>query len=1050
MLKGEEPHFPLRIFITSRPIGDMKRLQDSLQTTAKIWSVDIDKKDILNDIRCYVKSRMESIALADAASVEALTAAILLKSHASFLWVRLVLDEMERVYTNASRMEILNTIPEGMKPYYDRAMGRIEANTREKHIAKAIFTWIVGSTRGLDVSEIGEALQHDILADVLQSAAAIEGLCGNLVSVGSSNLVELIHPTAREFLLSDAGEFTVSLPKAHERIALACLKLLCGSALRPPRTARSLHKERLTLSPLTKYAIMNFSDHICAAAFENDEILLEMDRFLKTNILSWIERVAMMGNHHNLLRACKNLRAYADGRAKYGSGMNNEVHNVDNWATDLNRIVTHFGEPLLKQPSSIYFLIPPMCPTNTAISRQSVKRVGGLALTGYRAPTWDDCIANISFQEDTAAVVSCGESVFAVGTECCIVNFYNQRSFQHEGSIRLAHPIDLVHLTDNFIVSCTTRAIVFQDMHGHIIWESRLRVRCIYLTASETHVIGILGHGHLIKWDRATGEIVEDTTLQYRNDDVGTMQNYIRSRVPQFAAISPDFEVMALSYCDGTVCMWDTVDAELLEWAKDDINRVASKLIFNPNPSIPLLLIIYSDHALSLYDTWSTELVQSHIPTSPAGFMSASCSPDGHTLATADTQGNMNIWDFETLSILYHIRTSYVPFRILSFTSDGSSILDVTDWTMRVWSPSVLVRNTLEQVTSISDDAAQLPMTQGEYGRDGPAKIVVLEVHPTLPIAVAGKNDGSLIVFLTKDGTVTEIYRHAKKVTDVVISGEGIIASCDVNNVLLVGRYTHRTGSFAPIERLNGTTMDSRVRQLCFSLDGTLLLVSTPQRDIVYRCRDGSRVGTWDFKSEDRKLWIWVAARESGTELEQFWLIADQKVKRYSAETFPSAIASSETRLCYEMMDGWSETKIVRATWSPKSQMLVMEFTIGQNINTSSVFFIFDTSTVNSAETSMDEFHDLLPRHSKHNRALLGWSSDGNDLIFINSDSWVCSLKLEELKDNVYHRHFYVPRQMCGDLAPMKAANDDIILCNNGEMTAVTNGMKVKYADEWQ
>lgn len=1052
MLKGEKPSFPLRIFITSRPIRDMQRLQKPLKPTSTIVSIDIPMQDSLEDIRCFVKSRVEGMSLEDSSSADELTTIILRKSNACFLWVKLVLDELEGVFTTMSRMEILNTIPEGMIPYYERAMEPIAANSREKHISKAVFTWIVATTRNLDLEEITEALNHDVDADVPQSASAIEGLCGQLALVDSANTVDLIHPTEREFLLSSAGEFTVSLPRAHERIALVCLKLLSGNELRPPRTSRSLAQARPKLSPLLNYAIESFSEHIYAASSENDEVLIALDRFLKTNIFSWIERVVLNGNCHSLLRVCKNLRAYLDRRAKYHSPLSAEVRNIDSWATDLNRLVTQFGEPLLKQPSSIYFIIPPLCPTNTAISRQFGKRTDGLHLFGNRASAWDDCIADISFRDDIAAAVSCGETMFAVGMESGTVSLFNQRSYQLEGTIQHPNPVDVVHISDECIISCTTKAIIMQDMQGNILWENRLRFRCLYLTASDTQVLGISQHGHLIRWDKATGEVEEDQTLQYQNYDVETMHNHSKNRAPQVATISPDFEMVALGYRGGTVSLWDAIDTELIGWAKDDEGRVAAKLMFNPNPNIHLLLIIYSDHGLALYDTWSTEVVQTHKSPNNAGFLSASCSPDGRTLATTDTHGNMNIWDFESLSILYHILSPFPSFRILSFTSDGGSVLDVMDSNMRVWSPSVLVRKTFEEDASISDDATHLPISHGEYERHMDSKIKVLEVHPKLPFVVAGKNNGSIVAFTSqKDGSVSEMYKHADTVTNIAISYDGIIVSSDARNMILARRYNPQRKEATPIAAIDGKKLTTRIKQLCFSTNGEYLLISTSQNDTVYRCRDGSCIGSWDFEPADRLIWHWVAVKDTATSKEHFWLISDRKLSRYSAEQFPAAMEKQGTKLCYTLTAGWQETEIVKALWSPELQALAVEATINLNANKSSVVLVFNTATIDwktsSPETS--EVHDILPCGSKHNRHFLGWGADGSSLTFMNADSWVSSVSISEMEKSTYHRHFFVPRQLCNDLAPVKTAGDDVILCNSGEITAVSNGMKFKYADEW-
>ena len=84
-----------------------------------------------------------------------------------------------------------------------------------------------------------------------------------------------------------------------------------------------------------------------------------------------------------------------------------------------------------------------------------------------------------------------------------------------------------------------------------------------------------------------------------------------------------------------------------------------------------------------MYDTWTGTLVMSNCPDA-TGVMSASCSPDGRSFATADTRGNLQIWDFESLSLLYNLVSPYSPQRLIEFTSDGSSLVDITHSGMRI------------------------------------------------------------------------------------------------------------------------------------------------------------------------------------------------------------------------------------------------------------------------------------------------------------------------------------------------------------------------------
>jgi len=96
MLKGEKPNFSLRIFITSRNVPDVFRLYRSLQLTMSLVSIEILVTDTMHDIGCYIRSRIEGLSLHSTAERDELASNVLRRSNANFLWVRLVLDELEK------------------------------------------------------------------------------------------------------------------------------------------------------------------------------------------------------------------------------------------------------------------------------------------------------------------------------------------------------------------------------------------------------------------------------------------------------------------------------------------------------------------------------------------------------------------------------------------------------------------------------------------------------------------------------------------------------------------------------------------------------------------------------------------------------------------------------------------------------------------------------------------------------------------------------------------------------------------------------------------
>lgn len=1049
MIKGERPNFPLRIFVTSRKIPDMQRLYRPLEVTASLTCMEIPTKASLDDIERYIHSRIENLPIDAVADRQQLAMEVLQRSNACFLWVRLVLDELEQVYSHESILQVLRSIPEGMVPYYERTIGAMAENKMEKHIAKAVLIWAVASSRDLSISELSHALKLDINTVLPSAKSAVEGLCGQLVSVQhDTGLIYLVHPTAREFLLSDkAGEFSVSKPQAHERIALACLKLLSSAEIQPPRNRRLLtqRRDREKQSAFLDYAVTQFAEHIQSASSEADTLLLAIDRFFRTNVLSWIERVAEKGDLHCIIRTSKNLRAYLDRRAKYLSPLSSQVRNVDNWCMDLSRVVARFSLSLLQNPSSIYFLIPPLCPTGSAIHQQFGRRPDGLAVVGFNQVVWDDCIASVIFGEDSiASAVSCGENFIGVGMESGKVSLYNHRSYQKERVLDLKYPIDLVHFTSGMVVACTIRFIMLQDMQGRTIWQKRLRSRCILLTSADNTILAVSQNGHLLKWDILDGTLLDDQLFPYRGYDVDIEPNDHLSKAPSLASISPDMEMLALGYRGGTVCLWELQSGELAGWARDEEDKLASALLFNPNPDIGLLLVIYSNHDLSLYDAWSGSFISTH-NTNGVGVLSASCSPDGRTLATTDTQGNIQIWDFESLTLLYHVWPPPSSFRILNFTSDGSSIADVTDSGMRVWSPASLVRKNTEEDNSVSDDAVQLAVIEGQYETLRTSRITALCSHPSLPVVFAGKFNGEVIVFNTRTGQhKPALYAHAHSatITMLVVNSANVIASSDVHGVVQVWNLDVRQSSTVTCRSLlHNIPLPAQIHQLCFSAKGNYLLIATKCSDLVYSTKESSLVGALDFGSAERESWRWLSPTSEKT-TEHFVLLNNHVLQKYSAENFPSKVDNGSVHLKYELVEGGEEAAIDSAV--VYDDKLILDIHVNSGYVSSAMMFLFDLgeSSNNSEEVkTLKPLNNLLPVLSKR---FIGVSERAKAIIFLHNNSWVSSVGSKGLAENWYTQHFFVPNEYVStssQVLPVKTVDDNIVFCLHGELAVVKNGL---------
>lgn len=1041
----------------------MQRICRSLEPMASISSMEIQKEDSLKDIEYYIQSRTKS-SPADtmgAFAQEDLAGKLLRRSNACFLWVRLVLDELEEVYSRDSMAKALNSIPEGMVPYYERTV-RSMAQKKERHISSAVLVWVVASLRKLTIQELACALELDVKAVLPNAKSAVEGLCGQLVSVDdNSGTIELVHSTAHEFLLSEpAAPFTVVKPQAHERIVLTCLKILCSAELQPPRSQRQLSIQRPKTrkpSALLDYAIHQFSENLYLASSENDELLIQLDRFFRTNILSWIELIARQGSLHPLIRLSKNLKSYLDRRAKYISPLGAEVQNLDSWSTDLSRLATKLGPALLENPDSIYFLIPPLCPSGSAIHQRFAKRLDGLAIVGHVESTWDDCTASVGLGEDSiATAASSGQGLISVGMLSGSIELFDSHSFQKIAVLQANAPVDLVHPMDKGIAACTTKSVLLMTREGQVLWKTRLRFRCILLTSTDQAVVAASECGHVFQWDISTGALLESQLFVYKKpDDDGS--GYDRIKAPHVASISADTDMIALGYIAGTVCIFDISSGGLVCWARDDQIRSMSALLFNPNPNINLLLVIFEDHGLALYDAFSGELVSMRGRPSTTGVLSACCSSEGRTLATMDTLGVLRIWDFEALNLLYHVSTPTGFFSILNFTPDASEIVDVFDSGMRLWGPGVLVRKTNEEDYSISEEATNLPPIEGEYELSRASKITALCVHPVLPMVFVGKQDGQVTAFDTRTGTRTAVlytHAHGAGVARLTVNKNNDLASSDHHCVLQV--WNLGSGQLPTLDNksLRFTAYSaSRIRQICFSANGELLIVGTEQFDRVYSTADGSCLRTIDFKPEERGIWRWLEdpTAEQG---DTFCLLSSHALSKcYTLTKYGRALRRVEDSVIQLETPAGNSTEAIgidSATICPSTKTLIISVRHESGCVLSSDTFLFDLSKGNlpshldSASYSMSlSLSPLSNDTARHCKQFLGVDSHTKRFVFLHVNWWICSADLASLAQREFTQHFFVPREYtsaANEILAVRSADNGIVFGHNGKLTIVKNG----------
>lgn len=301
MISTIESHIPLRIFITSRKTQEIERSFGQLHQN--VIHQELLVSDTVEDIKLFIAARMDRLPIENSASGTTLTNKILTKSNGSFLWVRLVVQELEHTWSEEGVEEVLNEIPADMNLLYMRILENMSKVSRAAKLAKAILTWTVCASRPLTLSEMQCALKLDINETVHSLDKSITSICGQLVFVDQRSRIQMIHQTARDFLLQESldSEFAIEKSEGHMRLAVKCLDLLSGNQL----SASSSQKKKLGIKSvpikdlaLADYASSFFSSHLYKTSSLNSEPWDALYDFLCGNVLSWIEHLAKTGDLH--------------------------------------------------------------------------------------------------------------------------------------------------------------------------------------------------------------------------------------------------------------------------------------------------------------------------------------------------------------------------------------------------------------------------------------------------------------------------------------------------------------------------------------------------------------------------------------------------------------------------------------------------------------------------------------------------------------------------------------------------------------------------------
>ncbi len=1009
---------PIRIMITSRPGSQLERLWAQAKTP--LFEITSGQDGSMRDIELYLRDKC--LHMGTSPAYQDLVSEILSKSNGIFLWASLTISRIQETYSLEDMQVILRETPLEMNDYYRRITWSI-SDSSSADLAKCILKWVTCSPKILSVQELEEATRLDIGRTLTVSPRQLEAMCGHLISIDNRQRVQLTHQTISTFLTDQDSVLRIDKLMSHARVAEVCLQLFCGEDFSPPLRASVRHLDGMpkeTRSPLSDYAVVNFSYHMVHSSPTVDGPLVLLANFLQTNILTWVERVARRKDLTVLHQTTRRLKGYLTRRAKCTSSLESEVRTAEAWTLDISHLLAAFGSNLLVSPSSIHFLVPQLCPRNSIIHRQFAKRKR-VKLIGYTDQDWDDRIACHIFPEDACSIASCSRLI-GVGLGNGEIRLLQSSTFAPVSTLVHGGKVRLLAFNQNgaFLASCSTREVRLWDVGrssstaGEVLWSAVLDfvpTDVAFHPNGDILMLTNAKNSSIVTIKLSDGKRGQDKLLWELSDsDSDENEQAMCGSPAELIRLEPHHKLAAVSYRNAQVAIWDLdLDEKVGVFAKEGFEDVyclppALDMLFNPVLELKLLAISYKDGDVVTCDPWSLEQVCRY-DLQRANIDKLAATSDGRVLAGGDDLGTIHLFLFKTLHPIYRIKRPEEQWHIrdIIFTYDNLRFLDIREQCCNVWEPIGLLLNERgddsssepysEELVSRMPSSASAHLFQ--WGEAITAMVSTLDGK----ILFVGRKDGSIDACNVSTGAVIEKLQFHGPFTEILhldwSDEESILLSSDTTNRCLITRIAF-TGTSSLQHTATGEHRSSSCPSQTFlSPDGKRFLVVTHSA-VVILGSNGEVMSGFQSASDAR----WVNHPSDPNRLLRFhnqvlslhnWSTGEE-ISSMPIDYGPNINRTNlESPTVWVSRKGSSYLACQMASTEPESGAFLT---------------VLDLSLICGSVRTVMLLSPLTPIPNV--KRVLGILR--SSLFFLDTGGWICSIGLKSINSaSSYTRHFFIP-----------------------------------------
>ena len=164
-----------------------------------------------------------------------------------FLWVRLVVTMLKQQVSDMDFETAIEQLPEGLEEAYGRILSSIQSlGLQTKDRAFKILFWLCVAYRPVKIHEVADGIVLRPGQIVLCKKTRIQNMdrdileiCAPLIQKSQGGILELVHFSAKEYLLAmQSGPF-IDITQAHFSLAFSCIVNLTSTFALVPRLSNS-------------------------------------------------------------------------------------------------------------------------------------------------------------------------------------------------------------------------------------------------------------------------------------------------------------------------------------------------------------------------------------------------------------------------------------------------------------------------------------------------------------------------------------------------------------------------------------------------------------------------------------------------------------------------------------------------------------------------------------------------------------------------------------------------------------------------------------------